>query len=195
MSSASPTSPPPSNPISPNTHLESFRMFQHNCRGSNVVFLSFCSIVRSRSPSLLVVQDPFLFNGSPPHAPGFISLFDSSLSAPCVVFYLQEDFARGASFSIECFNSPYILALNVRVDHTDLRILNIYNISCDASRAIAPNKALSASTTPTLVHQEKNRAPGGGYLHLVEQPTSWTYRATGKHLMHLRCLVDHSHVR
>ena len=101
--------------------------------------------------TLLVVQDPFLFNGSPPRAPGFVSLFDSSLSAPRVVFYLQEDFARGASFSIECFNSPYILALNVRVDHTDLRILNVYNISWDASRAIAPNKSLSASTMPTLV--------------------------------------------
>ena len=58
---------------------------------------------------------------------------------------------RGASFSIECFNSPYILALNVRVDHTNLCILNVYNIAWDASRAIAPNKALSASTTPTLV--------------------------------------------
>ena len=44
-------------------------------------------------------------------------------------------------------------------------------------------------------HQEKNRAPGGGYLHPVEQPASWTYRATGKHLMHLRCLVDNSYVR
>ena len=45
------------------------------------------------------------------------------------------------------------------------------------------------------IHQEKNRAPGGGYLHPVEQPASWTYRATGKHLMHLRCLVDNSYVR
>ena len=43
-------------------------------------------------------------------------------------------------------------------------------------------------------HQEKNRAPGGGYLHLVEQPASWTYRATGKHLMPLRCLVDNSYI-
>ena len=151
MSSGSPTSPPPSNPISPNARLESFCMFQDNCHESNVVFLSFCSIVRSRSPSLLVIQDPFLFNGSPPRAPGFVSLFDSSLSAQRVVIYLQEDFARGASFSSECSNSPYILALNVRVDHTDLRILNVYNISWDGSRAIAPNKALSTSTTPTLV--------------------------------------------
>ena len=43
-------------------------------------------------------------------------------------------------------------------------------------------------------HQEKNCAPGGGYLHPVEQPASWAYRATGKHLMHLRCLVDNSYV-
>ena len=129
MSSASPTSPSPAIPISSNTRLESFRTFQHNCRESNVVFLSFCSIVRSRSTSLLVVQDPFLFKGSPPRAPGFISLFDSSLVSPHVVFYLQEDFAKGASFSIEFFNSPYMLALNIRVDHSDLRILNVYNIS------------------------------------------------------------------
>ena len=46
-----------------------------------------------------------------------------------------------------------------------------------------------------VYHQEKNRAPGGGYLHPVEQPASWAYRATGKHLMHLRCLVDNSYVR
>ena len=113
MLSASPIFPPPSNPISPNTRLESYRIFQHNCRGSNVVFLSFCSIVRSCSPSLLVVQDPFLFKGSPPRAPGFISLYDSSLLSPRVVFYLQEDLAKGASFSIEFFNSPYMLALNI----------------------------------------------------------------------------------
>ena len=41
MSSASPTSPPPSNPISPNARLKSFRMFQHNCCGSNVFFSHF----------------------------------------------------------------------------------------------------------------------------------------------------------
>ena len=151
MPSASPALSPPSNPISPNTRLESFRIFQHNCRGSNVVFLSFCSIVRSPSPSLLVVQDPFLFKGSPPRAPGFISLYDSSLSSPRVVFYLQEDFAKGASFSIEFFNSPYMLALNVRVDHSNLRIINVYNISWDPGRALVPSKALSTSPIPTLV--------------------------------------------
>ena len=45
------------------------------------------------------------------------------------------------------------------------------------------------------VHQEKNHAPGGGYLHPVEEPASWTYGMTGKHLMRLRCLVDNSYVR
>ena len=69
---------------------------------------------------------------------------------PPVVFYLQVDFAAGASFSLEFFNSPYHLALNVRVDHTDLRVLNLYNISWDPARAVLPGKALSARSTPTL---------------------------------------------
>ena len=123
MLDTTPTPPPPSNPSPLNPRLESFRIFQHNCRGSNVVFLSFCSIVRSRSPTLLVIQDPFLLNGSPPHAPGFVSLYDTTVLCPRVVFYLQVDFAAGVSFSLEFFNSPYLLALNVRVDHTDLRVI------------------------------------------------------------------------
>ena len=151
MSDTTPTSPPSTNPIHLNTRLESFCIFQHNCRGSNVVFLSFCSIIRSRSPTLLVIQDPFLLNGSPPQAPGFVSLYHTSMSCPRVVFYLQADFADGASFSLEFFNSPYLLALNVQVDHTDLRVLNLYNISWDRARAILLGKALAACSTPTLV--------------------------------------------
>ena len=151
MSDTTPTPPPSTNLIPFNARLESFRIFQHNCRGSNVVFLSFCSIIRSRAPTLLVVQDPFLLNGSPPHAPGFVSLYDTSMSFPRVVFYLQADFASSASFSLECFNSPHLLALNVQVDHTDLRVLNLYNISWDPARALLPGKALTAHFIPTLI--------------------------------------------
>ena len=68
-----------------------------------------------------------------------------------MVFYLQADFADGASFSLEFFNSPYLLALNIRVDHTDLHVLNLYNISWDPARAVIPGKALTARSTPTLV--------------------------------------------
>lgn len=92
MLTASPSSPSPSNSISPNTPFESFRIFQHNCRGSNIGFLSICSIDHSHSPPLWVVQDPFLIKSSPPRAPDFVSLYNSSLLNPCVVFYLQEDF-------------------------------------------------------------------------------------------------------
>lgn len=52
---------------------------------------------------------------------------------------------------MEFFNFPYMLALDVWVDHTDLHVLNVYNISWDPGRAIVPSKALSASPTPTLV--------------------------------------------
>ena len=151
MSDTTPTPPPSTSPIPLNARLESFRIFQHSCRGSNAVFLSFCSIIRSRAPTLLVIQDPFLLNGSPPQAPGFVSLYDSSMSCSRVVFYLQADFADGASFSLEFFNSPYLLALNAQVDHTDLRVLNLYNTSWDPARAVLPGKALTARSTPTLV--------------------------------------------
>ena len=49
-----------------------------------------------------------------------------------------------------------MLALNVRVDHSDLRILNVYNISWDPGRALVPSRALSASPTPTLVLGDLN---------------------------------------
>ena len=73
------------------------------------------------------------------------------LCALVLFFYLQAGFAAGASFFLEFFNSSYLLALNVQVDHTDLRVLNLYNISWDPARAVLPGKALSARSTPTLV--------------------------------------------
>jgi len=51
--------------------LHCFSIVQHNCRGSNLVFLTLFSLIRNRNVSFVCLQDPSLFQGSPLRAPGF----------------------------------------------------------------------------------------------------------------------------
>jgi len=53
------------------TPLRYFSIVQHNCRGSNSLFLTLFSLIRNRNVSFLCLQDPPLFQGSPLRAPGF----------------------------------------------------------------------------------------------------------------------------
>src|SRR5437588_6955541 len=152
MSDTTISDPPPTPPpLSQCIPLDLFRIFQHNWRGRYIVFLSFCSIVRSYSPSIPAVQDVFLINGKPPRAPGFVSLYNSQVANPRVVFYVQADFAAVHVFSIQTFKSPFLIRLSFQLGQTSLRLLNVYNLSWNPTEALRPGRIFTTSPTPTLI--------------------------------------------
>jgi len=51
------------------------KVAQHNCRGSNDVFISLFHIVKNFDISFVCVQDPPLCNGDPLRAPGYECVF------------------------------------------------------------------------------------------------------------------------
>src|ERR1700709_806824 len=82
---------------SPSTQ-ETLNIFQHNCCGSNLVFLSLFSNLKTYKPDIIAVQDPFLFNNKPPNSPGFTLIFDHSSRIPKVATYINNNLLKSTSY-------------------------------------------------------------------------------------------------
>src|SRR5215204_1689268 len=113
-SSANPTyspSPPSSSQSSAGSSAStshSLHIVQHNCRGSNSVFLSLFSSFKRSPPDIVAIQDPYLFHGLPLRALDYILISPSpptsfkiyvyiyiSVSFQQKVFFLTHSFPQG----------------------------------------------------------------------------------------------------
>src|SRR6266852_5911307 len=105
----------------------SLNIFQHNCCGSNNVFLSLCSILKPLKPDVIAVQDPFLFNDRPLNTPGFTLIFDHSSRTPKVATYINNNLLKSTSYISNPSRSPNSLLVTLYVQDQPFQILNIYN--------------------------------------------------------------------
>src|SRR6266852_8638411 len=137
-------------PRSSPTRQDSLNIFQHNCCGSNSVFLSLCSILKPLKPDIIAVQDPFLFNGKPLNAPGFTLIFDHTARASKVATYINNNLLKTASYTINHTRSPNTLSITLYIQNQPLQIHNIYNTPWNPS-ALITQEIFVLSTFPTIV--------------------------------------------
>src|SRR6266849_2488485 len=123
---------------------------QHNCCGSNPLFLSLCSIFKPLKPDIIALQDPFLFNGKPLNAPGFTLIFDHAASAAKVATYINTNLLKTASYTTNHTRSPDTLSITLFIQNQPLQIHNIYNTPWNPSALIA-QEIFVLSTFPTIV--------------------------------------------
>src|SRR6266481_4118424 len=91
----------------------SHNFFQHNCCGSNQVFISLFSILKTFKPDVIAIQDPFLLNGKPLNAPGFTLIFDHSSRVPKVAIYISNNLLKNASYITSPTCSPNTLSVTL----------------------------------------------------------------------------------
>ena len=131
------------------TKQDSLKIFQHNCCGSNNVFLSLCSVLKPLKPDVIAVQDPYLFNNRPLNAPGFTLIFDHSSSVPKVATYINNNTLKSASYITNPTRSPNTLSITLYIMDQPIQIVNIYNTPWNSSALLAEEMFLH-STFPTI---------------------------------------------
>src|SRR6266852_7435322 len=92
---------------------DSLNIFQHNCCGSNLVFLSLFSNLKTLKPDIVAVQDPFLLNNRPLNAPGFTLIFDHSSRIPKVATYINNNLLKTTSYIINPTRSSNVLSVTI----------------------------------------------------------------------------------
>src|ERR1700709_1903501 len=136
------------NPPRPNKQ-SSLNIFQHNCCGSNQVFLSLFSNLRTLNPDIIAIQDPFLFNGKPLNAPGFTLIFNHSSPKPKVATYISNNTLKHTSYITNPLRSSNILSITIYIKDQPFQIVNIYNTPWNNS-ALIPQEIFLLSTFPTM---------------------------------------------
>src|SRR6266481_4749616 len=111
----------------------SLNIFQHNCCGSNQVFISIFSILKTLKPDVIAIQDPFLFNGKPLNAPGFTLIFNHSSRVPKVATYISNNLLKSSSYITNPTRSPNTLSITLYVQNQPFQNHNIYNTPWNSS--------------------------------------------------------------
>src|SRR6266481_1565393 len=132
------------------TKQNSLNIFQHNCCGSNNVFLSLCSILKPLKPDVIAVQDPYLFNDKPLNAPGFTLIFDHSSRNPKVATYINNNLLKNSSYIMRPTRSPNTLSVTLYVQDQPFQIHNIYNTPWN-STSLLGQEMFILSPFPTIV--------------------------------------------
>ena len=134
---------------------------QHNCRGSNDVFLSLFHIVRNFKVSFVCVQDPPLYNGEPLRAPGYECLFLKSVKVR-VCTYVSLRILADISFVVVPREDD-VLYLRVFAKEGKLvgqsrsfALLNAYNREVDGGHLVKPDLLFISTNEPTLVVGDLN---------------------------------------
>src|SRR6266852_2302367 len=128
---------------------DSLNIFQHNCCGSNLVFLSLFSNLKTLKADIVAVQDPFLFNNKPLNAPGFTLIFDHSSRIPKVATYINNNLLKSSSYITKPSHSPNILSVTIYIQNQPFQIVNIYNTPWNRS-ALLPEEMFLLSSLPTI---------------------------------------------
>jgi len=90
--------PDESNDPPGNTRLQNLTIIQHNCRGSNLVFLTLFSLIRTRNISFVCLQDPPLYQEELLRAPCYLGFSSNVIGQKKrVATYVN-------CFFTECFN-------------------------------------------------------------------------------------------
>src|SRR6266446_2010154 len=131
------------------TKQNSLNIFQHNCCGSNNVFLSLCSILKPLKPDVIAVQDPYLFNNRPLNSPGFTLIFDHASRIPKVATYISNHLLKTSSYITNPTRSPNTLLLTLYIQDQPLMIVNIYNTPWNSSALLA--QEMFIFSFPTIV--------------------------------------------
>src|SRR6266852_1064031 len=129
---------------------DSLNIFQHNCCGSNLVFLSLFSNLKTLKPDIVAVQDPFLFNNRPVNTPGFTLIFDHSSRIPKVATYINNNLLKSTSYITNPSRSPNMLSVTIYIQNLPIQIVNIYNTPWNSS-ALLSEEIFLLSTLPTIV--------------------------------------------
>src|SRR4030088_3077402 len=128
----------------------SLNIFQHNCCGSNQVFLSLFSNLKTFNPDIIAVQDPFLFNGKPLNVPGFTLIFNHSTLKPKVATYISNNTLKHTSYITNPLRSPNLLSITIYIKDQPFQIVNIYNTPWN-NPALLPEEIFLLSAFPTIV--------------------------------------------
>jgi len=144
--------------------LHCFSIVQHNCRGSNLVFLTLFSLIRSRNVSFVCLQDPPLFQGSPLRAPGFQCYVSNIFGfKKRVATYVNLSLAK--DFNYLCF-SPTVDVLRLVLSRNDGRpvlggfdsfsLINTYNRQVDGVNTVKAADLFTDNFHPSLVVGDLN---------------------------------------
>src|ERR1700710_47351 len=116
---------------------------QHNCRGSNDVFLTLFHIVKGFNVSFVCVQDPPLYAGNPLRAPGYECIFQSSPKVR-VATYISLRILVSVSFVIAPASED-VLYLRIFGKKERLvgrsisfGLINVYNRQVEGSNSVDP---------------------------------------------------------
>jgi hypothetical protein len=141
--------------LSSRSPQNSLNIFQNNCCGSNHVFLFFFSILKTLSPDVVAIQDPYLFSNRPLNAPGFSLIFDHSSASPKVATYISNKLLKSSSYITNHSRSPNTLSITLYVKDNPIQIYNVYNTPWNSS-ALSAQEMFILSTLPTLVKGDFN---------------------------------------
>src|SRR3978361_1893689 len=169
-----PTEKPKStNPSRPQTQ-NSLNIYQHNCCGSNPVFISFFSIIKSKNPDIIAVQDPFLWNSKLLSAPSFTLIYENSFPKPKVTTYINNNLLKHAEYISAPPSSPYIQTITIHLPNNNpIVIRNIYNTPWNANE-IETFTIFVNSHIPTIVLGEFNlHSPSSDPLRLFNRREIW----------------------
>jgi len=144
--------------------LHCFSIVQHNCRESNLVFLTLFSLIRNRNVSFVCLQDSPLFQGSPLRAPGF-QYYVSNIFGfkKRVATYINLSLAK--DFNNLCF-SPTVDVLQLVLSRNDGRpvlgefnsvsLINTYNRQVDGVNTVKATDLFTNDFHPSLMVRDLN---------------------------------------
>jgi len=146
------------------TPLHCFSIVQHNCRGSNLVFLTLFLLIRNRNVSFVCLQDPPLFQGSPLRAPGFQCYVSNIFGfKKRVATYVNLSLVK--DFNYLCF-SPAVDILRLVLSRNDGRpvlggfdsfsLINTYNRQVDGVNTVKATDLFTDNPHPFLVVGDLN---------------------------------------
>ena len=138
---------PPNSTLPRTNPPSSLNIFQHNCCGSNQVFLSLFSNLKTLKPDIIAIQDPFLFNGKPLNAPGFTLIFNHSVNKPRVATYINNNTLKYTSYITNSLPSSNTLSVTIYINDQPFQIVNIYNTPWNA-RPSYPKKSFDPPLSP-----------------------------------------------
>src|ERR1700710_2689559 len=105
------------------TTQDSLNIFQHNCCGSNLVFLYLFSNLKTLKPDIVAVQDPFLFKDKPLNTPGFTLIYDHSSRIPKVATYISNPLLKSASYITNPSRYPNILSITIYINNSPFQVV------------------------------------------------------------------------
>jgi hypothetical protein len=139
-------------------------IIQHNCRGSNLVFISLFQMLRTHNISFICLQDPPLFAGKPLRAPGFECIAPNTEGDKIrVVTYINSNLISFISY-ISLDPDPNILKLKIkRRDGQDIVerfeeffLINAYNRVVNGFHILSPTRLFPYYEAPSILVGDLN---------------------------------------